>query len=323
MKKLIDQFNTLPLPDTNKAQFSALPIKTSSGHRIGKTKDGEPCILLKVRDKKSDEYYANTKLKNIKVWFDIECTISIGKKHENKTFTVINFSGEDESLYHSFLRVAEILLEELGDNPSKKEVSKVVNTFIRLFKNISDFPQKTIQGLWAELFLISQSKKVEELIKSWHVKIEDKHDFNLGKVRIEAKSSSKRKREHYFSLEQLDTILNSEIYVASLFVERSDYGKSMEELVEEIKQKIKGKYELLEKIYLICYKTLGNSLDMSFRMKFDHRLAKDSLKFYDIKEIPKLVRKNLPSAIVDIKLLVNLDKVKAYKKSDITSIFRI
>lgn len=62
---------------------------------------------------------------------------------------------------------------------------------------------------------------------------------------------------------------------------------------------------------------------MSFRMKFDHKLAKDSLKFYDIKEIPKLVRENLPSAIVDIKLLVNLDKVKTSRQPKILSLFRL
>jgi hypothetical protein len=240
--------------------------------------------------------------------FDIKCRLANEK--EDKLFTLITFSGSDSSLSDSFLRVAQLFLEPLNNEPSQKEIIQIVNKLIKLFKGISSPPLKSVQGLWAELFFISIQDKIKEYILAWHPNIEDNYDFNFGKKRIEIKSSSNRKRHHFFSLKQLEEIKNTQVIITSIFAEQSPNGKSMEDLIEIIKPKINNDLKLLEKIYYICYKTLGNSLDNSFKIKYDIHLGKDSIKHYELKKIPKLRKIELPKGILDLKLLVNLEDIK-------------
>lgn len=308
--KLIDLFKELPVPTEKKEEFTALPIDENSNHKIGKNIDGKPSILIYV-DEKTDEIIPNTVLKNISIYYDMNCSVNLENKIQNKVFTVITFTGEDESLYESFLRVSEILIQTIGINPKRKDVSTIVKKFIKLFKNISDSPLKSIQGLWAELFIISLAKDTKKYIDAWHITPEDKYDFNFGKKRIEVKSSSNRKREHYFSLGQIEEFDNTEILFCSLFVEKSPGGKSIEDLINEIKKKVKGNFDCLEKLFFICYRVLGNSLDDSFKIRFDTQIAKHSLKIYALEDVPKIKRKDLQKGIIDIKLKISLENINS------------
>lgn len=61
----------------------------------------------------------------------------------------------------------------------------------------------SIQGLWAELFVISIASNPEYLLKAWHSSLNDVYDFNDGIDKIEVKSTSKSHRIHKFSYDQL------------------------------------------------------------------------------------------------------------------------
>ena len=69
----------------------------------------------------------------------------------------------------------------------KIEIEKLIN----LFTKFSKPALKTIQGLWAELLIIEQSKNPDYLIQSWHSSTTDKYDFNDGIDKIEVKSTFK------------------------------------------------------------------------------------------------------------------------------------
>lgn len=166
-------------------------------------------------------------------------------------------------------------------------------------------PRKTVQGIWAELFLIHQSKCPEKLVSAWHSIPEEKYDFSSKKVRIEVKSSSMRNRTHHFSHEQLVPPTQCDLYIASVYVEMLSGGKSLEDLLNDILVRLQDNQDLKEKLNLITYSTLGESVDKISNIYYDYELAKDSLRFYNSKDIPKIG--SIPNNIFEIKYKCQLD----------------
>lgn len=311
MSKLIEIFKKLPVPELEKgAEFSAAPIRGNGNHRIGKDVNGCPTLLISIKDSDSDKLLPNIKLKNIRVMYDQECRIRYENKVEEGIFTILTFTGSDTSLYDSFLRFCDILLDSIKKNPDRESVAKILDRCVKLFKDITNPPLKSIHGLWAELFFMTLAKDKVKIIKSWHINPEDKWDFTLGKIRYEIKSSSNRKRQHFFSHEQLRALSNAELFIVSIFTERTGTGKSIGDLVEELKKLLANHVDLVEKIYTICYKILGNSLDDSFKLKFDMQLAKSSIKAYHLDSIPKIPSESIPPQISDLKYKIDLEGVE-------------
>ena len=97
---------------------------------------------------------------------------------------------------------------------------------------------KTIQGLWAEMLIIEQSKNPEYLIRSWHSSPNSKFDFNDGQNKLEIKSTSQTKRIHSFSYEQTIPNPNSKLLIASIKVIETGVGKSILDLRDNICKKV-------------------------------------------------------------------------------------
>ena len=108
-----------------------------------------------------------------------------------------------------------------------------MSRLIELFRAMSEPPRKSVQGLWAELFVISRSHHPSILIDAWHTMIEDQYDFAMGNQRIEIKSFSGDVRNHHFSLEQLHPPTGVIALVGSILVARSQAGESLHDLREK------------------------------------------------------------------------------------------
>ena len=202
------------------------------------------------------------------------------------------------------------MVPSLGNSPNNKQITHTVNKFIELFKVLKEPPKKTLQGLWSELFLIHQSKNLKKLVKAWHTVPEEKYDFSLEKLRIEVKSSSTRNRTHHFSLVQLIAPSKCELFVASLFVEILAGGKSVEDLLSEITDRLDQEYRLIEKLNFIAYSVLGDSVDKIKNVCYDCQLAKESLEIYHSNDIPKI--ESVPSNVFDVRFKSSIDSVKPY-----------
>jgi hypothetical protein len=307
MSDLINKFKSLPRPKSAGAvTFAAVPARDSSPHRIGKDSNGCPCILIALKEG-AKESFPGTSLRNINVVYDLECQISQNGLMEEGAFTIMTFTGEDPGLQDSFLRFCEVILDSLGNAPNKKDVAATLDRCVRLFKNITKPPKKTIHGLWSELFFMTISDDPAGLVKAWHVNMEDKCDFNMGKRRYEIKSSSSRLREHYFTQDQLSPPEGTEVIIVSMFTEATDTGKSIGDLVQQLKQRLGNQPRLVEKIMTLCYETLGNSLDDSFNLRFDTILALSSIAAYTAAYIPHIRLDDIPAQVTAIKYKVNLE----------------
>lgn len=314
---LIELFHTIKQPNENdNFQFSAVPIPEYSNHRIAKDKHDNPALLLSISKETARTLIANLKLQNVLVLFDIKCKIQLSGNLIEKTFTVVCFIGKDILLKKYFLKLCSTLVEDLGNTPSHDEVRKEITRFIELFRLVTAPQTKTIQGLWAELLLIAESKEPANLVRCWHSIPEEKFDFNNGEERIEVKSSSNGLRFHNFSLDQLHSPTDTRTIIASIFVRQASTGKSIATLSSEISARLTD-VELTEKLQLQVALTLGNTISDSMKLKFDYEFAKDSLRFYKAEDIPKITIESIPNFVSDVRFKSDLTDIVSIYPSEI------
>ncbi len=306
------------LPSNDSPAFSAIPITNYPKHRLAKDSSNFPCLLIAPEEAVYANRPAPIRLEHLMVLFDVDCKISHNGQYEKNKFTVICCSDPDQQMQDYFLRIGGTIISLLGKNPSRYDISKSVDKLVELFRSISKAPRKSVQGLWSELFIIHQSTNPAELVNAWHQSPMDKYDFNADNQRIEVKSATSRLRQHYFSLEQLSTPDDIDVTVASLFVERVGTGVSIIELTEDIRLKINQKPDLLLYLDQVIGLTLGNNWQSAGKDKFDYKLAKKSLFFYSIKDIPK-IECELPKEISNVHFMADLTNIKGMDKKSMKS----
>ena len=278
-------------------QFSTTLIPGHEQHRLGKDAQGRPLLLISVLDVPSQRQPAPIVLEHLTVAYNQNCRVS----HPNNTleegrFTVVRCTGEDAILQVYFLRVVSTILISLKNRPTHSDIAHAMNQLIELFRAMAKSSRKSIQGLWAELFLIAQSAQPAILINAWHTLPEDRYDFAMEDQRIEVKSFSGSIRKHHFSLEQLHPPEGVKTLVASMRVERSQAGESITDLREKIQTHLSGGFNLLLHLDRVIALTLGDGWQQVDEVCFDQRLAQESLAFYEVAAIPS-VNPNLPSGV--------------------------
>jgi hypothetical protein len=86
---------------------------------------------------------------------------------------------------------------------------------------------------------------------------------------------------------------------ASLFVERASGGTSLRELIADIDRLAGSSTELVMKLHTIVAATLGQAMREALDIRFDQHLAKESLRFYDMRRIPA-IRAEAPTGVSEI-----------------------
>ncbi|MCH8558628.1 MAG: PD-(D/E)XK motif protein [Balneolia bacterium] len=307
MTELKKLYVELPLPNNSSSNsFSAAPISGYGNHRIAKNIYNQPSLLVYISDPIEDFDLINQNLYNIKVVHNIKCEIEIKGKLNIGYFTVITYIGGDDDVSDVFLIMCQTLLSSLGRAPSNKKIKDIVNKLIELFRAIKKPPSKTIQGLWSELFLISQSSNPEDYIRSWHSIPAEKFDFCFDSFRLEVKSTVSELRIHNFSIAQLNPVGGLEVIIASIRVGTTANGLSIYDLMNLINIKILNFPEIKEKLCSLVYTTLGFEVKRIKEIKYDYGLAKDSLRFYRAEDIPKIDIVHIPKELSDVRFSSNL-----------------
>lgn len=273
MQDLFSLFKELSKPEQEVLQSFTVVHLEGTSHRVGKDAAGWPVLLLDTRNTSSTHNSPQIHLEHLEVQHSMRCRVTTNKKTEEGTFTVIRCTDADTELAEYFFRSVDPILRNLGATPSTPEVIRAINHLVELFRALAQPPIKSISGLWAELFVIRNAKNPTALLGAWHTTPEEKFDFNSNIQRLEIKSTSQRDRMHHFSLEQVSPPSGCRVMVVSLFVERSGGGKSLSDLVQEIKLSLLDSPELEEKLDRVVAQTLGNSLRQSMNNRFDFELA--------------------------------------------------
>ena len=306
---LIELYDTLSLPENDNKVFNAIPIPEYQNFRIAIDFEGNAVLLLSVSKRIKDLSLKNFRLKYLQLEQNLECRIYENDSFILQTFTVVTFRCSDRNLQEYFLRISETLVSTIGQKPTQQQVIDSLKKFVEVFKTLTDSPTNTINGLWAELFLIENSSNPKSIMNYWHNLPEEKFDFNAGVERIEVKSSSNFERKHIFSAEQLNPPSDSQVLIASIFLKQHNSGMNIQQLLESISKKVNYDFETADKLNSIVFRTLGSSLEHSIGIKFDYAIALQSLQFYRHQDIDKIEEIHIGNNVSEVKYKSDLTKI--------------
>ena len=295
--------------------YETARIARNSRYRVGRDSQGNPAILIETTDTAGAAALSDFEGRHVRVGHGVSCSVSeAGVEVGREQFSVVTCVDSDDLLKDRFFDAAETLLRSLGETPAIGELRRVVAGLIELFRLASQPPRGTIQGLWAELWIIAQAGEPEVLLDAWHAEPSDAYDFNSGPERLEIKSTSQRTRKHSFSHRQLQPPAGTRVAIASVFVERSGGGLTIFTLVESLRRRVAGLGALRRLDYVVA-STLGADWRPGVEAAFDAELASESLHFYTVEAVPSLPS-DIPPGISDIRYVSDLSGAQALTREE-------
>ena len=275
--------------------YAATSLPFNQQYKIGVSEDGYPMFFVPST---STTFSVDINMEMITVLFGRVCKIH-DKCYSEGVYTIITLKTGNIDIQKYFIDIVCIILEQLPSNYSDATLTQEIQKLVNLFSQLSQPPRKTIQGLWAELLIIEQSTNPEYLIKSWHVNVHDKYDFNDGKDKLEVKCSVRPQRVHHFSVEQLNPNSNSELLIASVITSYVGQGVSVLDLRDRICNKLKD-IQLQYRLNEIILKTIGTDFSNASDIFFDYISAIDGLEYFDSKNIPGISLKDIPAGVNNV-----------------------
>ena len=286
------------IKDDNQEFYVAQPIPGYPWARLA-LKGG--CLALIAPSATQADLF-NIELEHIKVQFDLEVQIKTNDQTKIERVSIIECKSSTAWLLTAFLDFTSLVLLGL-DEDRPVEINKFVQNLINLFRSLTQVSNKSVQGLWGELFVISQSTDPTISVLSWHSTPNDRYDFAKLEERIEVKTTTGTRR-HSFAHEQISINPGLQVFIASLILNQDEEGVSCVDLIEDILPRLTSN-ESRQSLISKSVRTLGVDWRLQDSVKFNAESAKIALKWYDVADIPKIPNP-LPAHIYALKYQCDL-----------------
>ena len=284
---------------------------TNTKHKIGKSDEGYPKFFVQCCD--VNPHIHNSRAEVLSVEYNVDCSVIENEKETSDAcFSIITLRSDDISLQRLFIEVFYLMIETLPDYPTNYDLSLKIEGLLSIFSALKRKPIHKIQGLWAELLVIERSKNPELMANAWHTIPAAKYDFTQGCDKIEVKSTSSEERIHKFSLDQLNPTESSNLLIASVIVRESaedENGLSVMDLYDKICKRVSN-IDARMHIYSVMVNTLGNEYDKAANVFFDYSQGKDSLQFFDYRDVPHIEKDDVPVFVTGVRFNSDLSHLK-------------
>ena len=297
------------MPSTERAagHFYALPVDGYPSYMFGKNRRGLPALLIFCSGAVQKP---ETILHSLHISYGAHRSVSSTTEPARKAaITSVTCDSEDASIQRYFTYVCETFIKILGDTPTDERVDEMIRHILDLFRRITKPATKELNGLLGELYYIYRSKDPVKTLDAWHVKDVDKYDFVSNNACLEVKTCTSRDREHQFSLEQCKPPSGKKGLLASIFIERTDVGLSLKDLRGNIMEAVKEDPILVAKLEINIVQCLGSKAAASMDVSFDEARARDSLKLFDLRDIPSISPEHIPREVSKIRFISSLNHV--------------
>jgi Putative PD-(D/E)XK family member, (DUF4420) len=141
-------------------------------------------------------------------------------------------------------------------------------------------------------------------VAAWRRDPDERYDFAVGNLRVEAKTSSRTARIHFLSAEQADPPPGVVGLLASSFVEQAGGGSSLEQFLNLIETKRSGHAGVM-RLRSIVADTLGRDLPAALSWSFDLESALSSMALFDLRAIPA-IRGPFPPGVSGVRFTVGV-----------------
>jgi hypothetical protein len=219
----------------------------------------------------------------------------------------IECCSTDEWVIGHFLRVTRSLLDDVT-LLDESQFDAALDAVVAIFRAIRRGARRTVQGVWSELAMIAWAGDAIYALAAWHSAPRALHDFAAGLDRLEVKSSATGIREHHVRLEQLSSISPGRTVVASMLLEETDNGASVDDLLSLVEHRIRQAPDAVRRMELIVAESLGRDWRESSDVRYDMEAARESVRLFDADSIPR-VAEPLPPQIKDVRFVVDLSHV--------------
>ena len=308
LKRLVADLGTPPSSEGR--AYEAVRIAHDSRYRVGRDSEGNAVVLIETTGSAGAAALPDFEGRHLQINHGLNCAITMaGAEVERGRFSVVKCVEADDLLNDRFFDAIETLLRSLGEMPATEELRQVVAGLIELFRLATQPSRGTVQGLWAELWLIAQAREPEVLLDAWHSDPTDVYDFNSGAERIELKSAGQRIRRHHFSHRQLTPPAGTRVTIGSVFVESSGGGSTIAALVERIRRRV-TQPRARRRLDHVVAATLGADWRSGMEAAFDSQVASESLQFFEVRAIPS-IPPGFPAAVSGIRYVSDLSDVEA------------
>lgn len=297
---LEETFSALPRP-TAESRYTV--ERTAKRFRVGRSFENFPALLVAFPAGGSADSLPR-RLANLTYRPPSTVDVMNESFERSERLAVLECRTGDPLLVSYFFRVvaAVLLQQEIAESESAFEVA--LDAIVTLFRALQQPAQRSVQGLWAELAVVSWSKNASAALASWHTSPRALHDFSAGGFRLEVKSASHGLREHKLLLDQLGSIEPGATLLVSLLLDESPSGSSIFDLVEGIKRRVANK-ELDRRLELIVAESLGANWPEASELRFDVALARQRVRVYSASAIPS-VPQPIPPEVKDVSFTVDL-----------------
>lgn len=265
---------------------------------IGTDWDGQPCILIALPDA-NGRLPPPIKFESIEVQFQMLCRVKQDSTIYEEKFTIIKCISSNRALCTYFLSICNVLLGIIKDKSAISDIAEVIIDFASLFRKIQNPCLRVVNGLFGELYLLLRCHTIKYAMLAWRSKNISIFDFSVDNIRIDMKTTSSGIRCHTFSYEQCNPPHDTLAFVGSLFVQRTNIGVSLYDLIKAIEKRCGSEVGLVMKLHKTIIDTLGETLADSLSIRFDLKVAAASLQFYDLRGVPAL-RCDIPSNVHNI-----------------------
>lgn len=221
--------------------------------------------------------------RSLRFAFNKKCVFRNGDEVDTKIVHMLTCKEKDQDKIMAFIRLTRAFAQNEWDD-DQYYFAKLFSAISGLFDKERKVTEKELQGLFAELYMILHLlEKSCDISGFWQSRNMMKFDFSVSeKKRLEIKSTLKSSRTHHFNHDQLLTEAY-DIRIASFMLRKSDYGLSLEDIIELIQDKCADNYALLMHIETSIAHV---DKDLLQGIRYDEIYLKENLKYYNAKDIP-------------------------------------
>lgn len=301
-------FNNIKTPlSEKKINFEQVP--NLDGVYVGKRFGDFPVVFFK-----SDIFnfigIPNEKFSNIKISRGVNNIISILDRQVCGPFFSFELISTNSNLVQSFFTLISDLINFYSLHPDNFKIKGYIEDIENLFVDCVEILDDDVVGLFGELLLIHSSLDRNRILDFWHLPLNARFDFSSGFEKIEVKTTSNSIREHYISLEQIQSGDDMDVLICSIMVKRVHHGggKSINDLINEISSNLD---EIHLKKFDEVIREICKGLDVSYKFrdyKFDLDYSINSIMFFDTNVLPKIDVSSLPEGVSQVKFKETLDE---------------
>lgn len=294
---------SLPLP-ARPDQLVGCRVASTDGVWIAKDASRFPQLLIQPACESQSA--VKLMLRHLEIDPNCQCSIEVPSAGTEHFGCIrIRCTAEEPELQQFFFRTTETVLESLPPSRSADAVYTALEGLAELFRQLSGRSTKTLQGLWAELLVLSRATNIHAAARAWQISPRALVDFAADSEGVEVKSTIGTERRHRFKLEQLTQAPDARWVVISFVLREDPQGVSLQALWDRIEQRLGTDPTLRLHVAGHIAIALGDQWRFaeSYRVNEEHALA--NARIYAVTDIPKLDASPFP-AISNVEFTVDL-----------------